>query len=49
MTVSLTPALSQWARVTGSALRATFIATASSTQTLDAFKRDSEELAKLPA
>jgi cytochrome c553 len=25
MTASLTPALSQWARVTGSALRATFI------------------------
>jgi hypothetical protein len=29
MTVSLTPALSQWARVTGSALRATFIVTSS--------------------
>jgi len=27
MTVSLTPALPQWARVTGSALRATFIVT----------------------
>jgi hypothetical protein len=29
MTVSLTPALSQWARVKGSALRATFIVTSS--------------------
>jgi hypothetical protein len=28
MTLSLTPALSQWARVTGSALRATFVAKA---------------------